>query len=247
VKLEGTRALITGGARRVGRAIALELARCGCDVAVHYRSSVTEAEELRAEIAALGCKVITVAGDLNDPPSWPVIIDRTVDALGGLDILVNNASVFPTDRPDTVEAFDRGMWEEILRVNLVASVGLIHHAVAHLRENRRGRIVNLCDISGERPWPDHLAYCVSKAGLAAVTKALARALAPEVCVYGVAPGIAVFPEHYSGELRRSLVRPVPLGREGSPEEIAGFVRALLECGDYVTGEVIKIDGGRNLQ
>ena len=107
-------------------------------------------------------------------------------------------------------------------------------------------MVNLCDISADRPWPDHLAYCVSKAGLVAATKAIARALAPGVCVNGVAPGIAVFPDSYSEDFRRRLVSRVPLARPGTPEEVAVLVRFLVESADYITGQIIPIDGGRSL-
>ena len=109
-----------------------------------------------------------------------------------------------------------------------------------------GKVVNICDIAAERPWSDHLAYCASKAGLVAATKALARALAPDIQVNGVAPGIAIFPDSYSDDLRRRLVSRVPLARPGTPEEVAVLVRFLVESADYITGQIIPIDGGRSL-
>lgn len=244
--LEGTVALITGGAKRVGRAIALELARAGCGIAVHYRESRREAEQLAVELAAWGQRAVAVPGDLGDASRWPAIVQQTVDGLGRLDILINNASVFLTEKPDTLDGFDPALWDMMLRVNLTAPVGLSHHAYPHLRASGRGRIVNLLDASADRMWPNHLAYCASKAGLAAMTRGLARALAPDVRVYGVAPGIAVFPEAYDGELRERLTARVPLGREGTPGEVARLVRFLVESGDYITGETIRIDGGRHL-
>ncbi len=246
MKIEGTVALVTGAAKRVGRAIVLELASRGCDVAIHYHRARSEAEELAARITRAGRNAVTIAGDLSDPAIWPLVVRQTVDALGGLDILVNNASAFLADRPDTIDGFDPKLWENMLQVNLVAPVGLSHHAREHLQARGSGRIVNLCDASADRPWPDHLAYCASKAGLAAVTKGLARALAPGILVYGVAPGIAMFPERYSEGLRHTLTRRVPLGREGTPEEVATLVRVLLESGDFITGEIVRIDGGRSL-
>ena len=246
MKLEGAVALITGGAKRVGRAIGLELARGGCDVAVHHRESHAEANELVRQVGDLGRRALAVSGDLNEPADWPRIVQRTVDELGRLDILVNNASAFPVDSPDTIEGFDPRLWERILRVNLIAPMALAHHARPHLEERGGGKIVNLCDTSSDRPWPDHLAYCCSKAALAALTKGLARALAPGVRVNGVAPGIAVFPDEYSPQLRSHLISQVPLGRAGTPEEIAQFVRFLVESGDYMTGAIVRIDGGRSL-
>jgi pteridine reductase len=246
MQLNGTVALVTGGAKRVGRAIALELARGGCDVAVHYRRSQAEAEEVVALANGLGRRAIAIDGDLTDPAAWPRIVQRTVDGLGRLDILVNNASMFLPDGADSLEQFDSAVWDEMLRTNLTAPVGLCHHARRHLAAKGMGKVVNVCDIAADRPWPDHLAYCASKAGLVAVTKALARALAPEVQVNGVAPGIAVFPDAYSSELRRQLVGRVPLSRPGTPEEVALLVRFLVESADYITGQIVPIDGGRSL-
>ncbi len=246
MQLNGTVALVTGGAKRVGRAIALELARGGCDVAVHYRRSQADAEAVVALASGLGRRAIAVEGDLTDSAAWPRIVQRTVDGLGRLDILVNNASMFLPDGADSLEQFDSVVWDEMLRTNLTAPVGLCHHARRHLAAKGMGKVVNVCDIAADRPWPDHLAYCASKAGLVAVTKALARALAPEVQVNGVAPGIAVFPDAYSSELRRQLVGRVPLSRPGTPEEVAVLVRFLVESADYITGQIVPIDGGRSL-
>jgi NAD(P)-dependent dehydrogenase (short-subunit alcohol dehydrogenase family) len=247
VDLSAKVALVTGGAKRVGRAIALELAHAGCDVAVHCRRpSLAEAEELVREVRGLGRGATATAGDLTDSATWPEIIRQTVESLGRLDILINNASMFLTEAPDRIDAFELRLWDTMLRTNVVAPAALCHHAAPYLRANGAGRIVNLCDIASERPWPKNLAYCVSKAALVALTKGLARALAPEVLVNGVAPGIAVFPDDYPVELRQELTRQVPLARDGTPQEVAAVVRFLVESGDYITGQVIPIDGGRSL-
>ncbi|MCH7884693.1 MAG: SDR family oxidoreductase [Planctomycetes bacterium] len=246
MKLEGTVALVTGGAVRVGRAIGLELAHAGCDIAIHYHQSRLQAEDLASEIEKIGRRAVIISGDLEDASSWPTIVDRSVDALGRLDVLVNNASIFLTDTADTLEGFDPLLWTRMLRINLLAPMALSHHARTYLGASGLGKIINLGDGCVERPWPEHLAYCASKAGLAAMTKALARAFAPKVQVNAVAPGIAVFPDSYSPALREKLQRRVPLGRAGSPEEVAGLVRFLAESGDYITGQTIPIDGGRNL-
>jgi len=246
VKLEGTVALITGGAKRVGRAVVLELARAGCDVAVHYHHSRAEAEQVAADVVGLGRRAVTIPGDLGDPSSWPAIIRQTVDALNRLDVLVNNASVFLTGQPDTIDVFDHRQWESILRINLVAPMALSHHARPHLEAHGGGRIINLCDIVADRPWPEHLAYGASKAALVALTKGLAQTLAPTIQVNGVAPGIAVFPDGYPDRLRRELISRIPLRREGTPQEVACLVRFLVEGSDYITGQIIAIDGGRSL-
>lgn len=246
MKLDGTVALVTGGAKRVGRAIVLELARAGCDVAIHYRHSRAEAQLLKASVVDMGRRAVTVSGDLNEPANWPAIIRQTVEGLGRLDVLVNSASMFLTANPDSIDSFDAGQWESLLRTNLVAPMALCHYARPHLDAHGGGKIINLCDISAERPWPQHLGYCASKAALVALTRGLARALAPRVQVNGVAPGIAIFPEAYEEEMRRKLTDQVPLGRPGTPEEVARLVRFLAETGDYITGQIIPIDGGRSL-
>ena len=168
--LDGTVALVTGGAKRVGRAIVLELARAGCDVAIHHRHSPAEAEDLGREVVGLGRRALPIAGDLSDPATWPVIVRQTVDRLGRLDILVNNASQFLTGHPDTVDGFDSRRWEAMLRTNLVAPMALCHHARLHLAKHGCGRIVNLCDSAADRPWPEHLAYCASKAAVDRLTE-----------------------------------------------------------------------------
>lgn len=246
VKQDKIVALITGGAKRVGRAIALELARADFSVAIHYRHSEAEAEELAERLSGMGCRAVTIAGDLTDPATWPRVIRQTVQRLGRLDVLVNNASMFLTDAPGRTDTFDLGRWETTLRMNVVAPAALCHYAADYLRANGRGRIVNLCDISSERPWPENLAYCISKAALTALTRGLARAFAPDILVNGVAPGIAVFPDEYSAKRREKLTRQVPLAREGTPQEVASLVRFLVESGDYMTGQVIPVDGGRTI-
>ena len=279
--LSGKAALVTGGAKRVGRAIVLELARAGCDLAVHYRSSHSEAEETATAVSALGRRAVLIQGDLNDASAWPAIIERAVARLGRLDILVNNASLFdpaaavaaesadasadsfqPLPEPQAecnpgapgaratpqspMTNFDSAEWDRMLRVNTVAPAALAHYARPHLSAHGSGRIINLCDISADRPWPDYLAYCASKAALLSLTKGLARAFAPTITVNAVSPGIAVFPDEYPAALREKLVARVPLAREGTPEEIARLVRFLVESGDYITGQIISIDGGRSI-
>lgn len=246
MNVNGKVALVTGGSRRVGRAIALELAEAGCDLCVHFLRSTSDALNTVDDITSAGRRAAAVRGDLADPQSWPNVIDQTVQSLGRLDILVNNASIFETDRADTLESFDPTLWESMLRINLIAPVALCHHARPHLAKHGIGKIINLCDIAAERPWPSNLAYCSSKAGLVAATKALARAFAPSVQVNGVAPGIAVFPENYSPQQRETLVERVPLRRAGDPSDIAKTVRFLVESGDYITGQILNVDGGRSI-
>lgn len=239
-------ALVTGAAKRVGRAIALELADAGYDIGIHYHRSHSAAEETAARVKAYGRRAVLIPADLGDSATWPTIIDRTVGALGRLDALINNASVFDPSGQDDLKNFDHQRWEHIYRVNTLAPTALCHYARVHLAAGDNGCIVNLCDVATERPWPSHLAYCSSKAALINLTKGLARAMAPDVRVNAISPGIAIFPEEYSQELRRRLVARVPLGRPGTPEDVARTVCFLVLAGTYITGQVLCVDGGSSI-
>lgn len=234
--------LVTGGARRVGRAIALRLARSGCHLAVHYRSSAAEAEEVVAGCRDAGREAAAFQVDLDDLSSARALPERVCERFGRLDVLINNASVFETM---PIEAFDVADWERTQRVNLTAPMVLVHAARDMLRA-ARGRVINLCDVATQRPWPDHLAYIVSKGGLDTLTRVLARALAPEVNVVGIAPGVAVWPADYDDALRERLTRRIPLGRPGSEGDIAAAVDFVLRDGDYITGAILPVDGGRHV-
>jgi pteridine reductase len=243
MEISGKVALVTGSARRVGRAIALDLAGLGCDVAVHYRRSRAEAAEVADEIRRLGRRAFPVGGDLADPAAPAAVVRDVAGELGRLDILVNNASDFSSVNLD---GWTDRHWEEMFRVNLFAPAMLAQATVPLMRRGGGGRIINLTDILAERPIKHFAAYCASKAALVNLTRSLARELAPEITVNAIAPGIAVFPDHYDQNLREKLTQRVPLMRPGSPEEIAATVRFLVAAGDYITGQVVTVDGGRSI-
>ena len=234
--------LVTGAARRVGRAIALRMAGSGCHVAIHYNTSPEEASEAVDHCRAAGARAEAFDADLTDLDASADLVQRVLRHFGRLDVLVNNAAAFTAMAIDQFSAVE---WERTLRINLTAPMVLAHAARGALRQSR-GRIINLCDVSTSRPWPDHLAYMVSKGGLDTLTKVLARALAPEVNVVGIAPGVAVWPEHYDEATRARLTKRIPLGRAGTPEDIAAAVHFVLADGDYLTGAILPIDGGRHL-
>ena len=234
--------LVTGAARRVGRAIARRLAEAGCRVAVHYRSSAEDARVTAEQCRAAGGAAEMFDADLADPQAAAELVQRVLERFGRLDVLVNNASVF---EPMTIGQFSLADWERTLRINLTAPLVLAHAARSALRLTR-GRIVNLCDVAVQRAWPGHVAYIVSKGALEVLTRVLARALAPEVNVVGVAPGVAAWPDSYDRATRDRLTAPIPLQRAGSPEDIAAAVHFLLREGDYVTGAIVPVDGGRHL-
>lgn len=238
MELQDRIALVTGGAHRVGRALALALARAGCDVAVHYHSSADEADRTVRDIQALGRRAVPLRADLAEPASAAPLIEETVLALGALDILVNSASLFERA---AVADIDVEAWDRVLAVNLRAPFLLSRAAAPHLAR-RRGSIVNIADLSALQPWPSYAHHAVSKAGLVHLTCVLARALAPEVRVNAIAPGTVLPPENGSAEegAERRL-----LDVAGTPEDVE---RALLYLvgSPFVTGQVLVVDGGRSL-
>lgn len=236
MELEGARALVTGSAVRVGREIALQLADEGADVAVHYRSSEEEARETAEEIRESGVDATTVRSDLSTVEGAESAVDAAADGLGGLDVLVNSASVFyPTPTGD-VTADD---WNRLFDVNLRAP----YFAVQRATEHDVDCVVNVADWAGFRPYDNHVPYCTTKAGVIAVTRGLAKELAPDVRVNAVAPGPVMLPPDYGEDDVERILEKTPLDRVGSPGDVAHAVRYLLEA-DFVTGAVLPVDGGR---
>lgn len=242
MELEGRVALVTGAARRVGRAVATRLAEAGCHLAVHYRRSEADAGQTAATCREVGVQAERFRADLADPAAAAGLVPAVLQRFGRLDVLVNNASVFPRM---SIEAFTLEEWDRTLRINLTAPMVLAHAARAAL-ESAGGRVVNLCDAATQRPWPDHLAYIVSKGALETLTRGLARALAPRVNVVGIAPGVAAWPENYDQATRERLTAKIPLGRVGTEKDVAAAVHFVLSAGDYITGAILPVDGGRHV-
>lgn len=240
--IEGKVAVVTGAAKRIGRDIALALAERGAELVAHYRDSEREAQDLLAQARKHGGKPVAVRADLGRRSEVQRIVDAAVQAFGRIDILVNNASVFyrtPFDQLTETE------WDDALAVNLTAPFLLAHAAGKIMLRQGRGKIVNLADIAGMKIWKDYLPYSVSKAGLIALTKGLAKALAPAVQVNAIAPGVVLLPEDTQPEEREACLRRIPLRRLGSPAEVAHTLLYLIE-NDFVTGQVLMLDGGESL-
>jgi len=234
--------VVTGGAIRVGRAVALELARSGFDVAVHYRSSAAEAEAVAAECRALGAGAFTVAGDLARPEAIEALAEAVASRWDGLDLLVNNASIF-APRPFAEITLDE--WEAMQAINLRAPF-LLSQALLPLLHRARdasGVVVHMCDIGAEHPVSGYAHYSVSKAGLVMLVKAMAVELAPSVRTVGISPGHVQWPEDFDEATRQALSRRVPMGRVGTPEDIARLVRFLTLEAPYVNGAIVPVDGG----
>src|SRR5664280_83611 len=239
-RLEGKSALVTGAARRIGSAISLALAREGANVAVHYSGSEKEALSLVAEIEKLGVRTAALRADLFDKGELETLLDRAREALGTIEILVNNASIFPSDTLGTVELESL---ERNLEINAWAPLVLTR---AFAAQSEHGHVINLLDSRVSGFDHTHTAYIFSKHVLSAITRTAALELAPGIAVNGIAPGLILPPAGKDEEYVDRLAQTVPLKRRGSPEDIAAAA-VFLATSEFVTGETIYVDGGRHLK
>ena len=237
-------ALITGAGKRVGAVIARTLHAAGYDLALHYRRSATEAELLATTLERQRShSTYTVQAELADLDALPDVIQRVLTRYGRLDALVNNASAF---YPTPIGTATPMQWNDLFASNAQAPFFLAQAALPALRE-ARGAIVNLVDIYAERPLAEHPLYCMAKAALAAMTRSLALDLGPDVRVNGVAPGAVMWPSDGKPyDDQQAMLARTPLQRAGSPEDVAGTVLWLLRDAPFVTGQIIRVDGGRTL-
>jgi pteridine reductase len=242
MELNGKVAVVTGGAVRLGKALALALAEQGARLVIHYSSSTGPAQETVTEIKAMGSDALTVQADFSQLGQVPSIVERAVAHFGQVDILVNSAAIFePGKWDDTTEA----NWDRHFAINLKTPFFLSQAFAKHVGPERAGHIVNIADWRGVRPGIGHVAYTLTKAALIAMTKSLALALAPNIQVNAIAPGM-ILPPH--GEDRSYLERKagkIPAQRVGSPEEIGKALIFLLRS-DFVTGDLIFVTGGEHL-
>jgi len=244
--LAGKTVLVTGGARRVGAAICRRLHAAGANVVMHYRTSRADALRLQRALQVIRPRsVACVAADLLDPAAQDALIGAALESFGRLDALVNNASSFYATPFGKIGIQE---WSDLIGSNLQAPLFLAQAAAPELAR-RRGSIVNIVDIHAERPLEGHMVYSIAKAGLVALTRALARELGPRVRCNAVAPGAIAWPE--SGDLAKpaaqaDILRRTPMGRVGRPEDIAGAVEFLVAGAPYVTGQVLAVDGGRSV-
>jgi len=242
--LDGFCVLVTGAARRLGVAIARRLHAAGAAVVVHHRRSAAEAAALVAEMnAARRGSATSAACDLRDLDALPALVDTAVQRYGRLDVLVNNASTF---YPTPVGSITPAQWDDLVGSNLRAPLFLSQIAAPALR-SARGLIINMVDIHGARPLRRHTVYSTAKAGLAMLTRSLARELGPEIRVNGIAPGPVLWPESGLPEsLKTEIIGKTALQRMGTPEDVARAALYLAADAPYVTGQIIVVDGGRSL-
>lgn len=231
-------ALVTGGAVRVGRAIALSLADAGYDLLIGYNKSRAESSEVAKAVRGTGRRVHTVRADQSREGDVKRLAHAAADRFGRLDLLVNSASTFV---PGDLLSVTAEEWDAVMAVNLRAPFLLVRET-AHLLRAARGAIVNIVDLSALQPWTTHPHHSVSKAGLLHLTRVMARRLAPEVRVNAVAPGLVLPPESYSEQQIERARQRIPMAHVGTPEDVAAAVRFLARA-EYVTGEVVVVDGG----
>ncbi len=239
--LRGKRALVTGGARRIGRGVATALARAGADVAITYRGSVNEAEQTAIDLGGYAVKALAVGMDVHHEWSVERAVEDAILGLGGLDILVNNAGRFETEALEKIKV---AQWDEMFATNTRGPFLVAKHAYAQLKR-ARGRIVNIGSLGGLHPWSTHAHYCTSKAAVHMLSQTMAKAWAPEISVNCVAPGmIATTGEISSGY--EQFAQKTPMKRNGTVEDVAAAVLFFATCPNFITGQLLAVDGGLGL-
>jgi len=236
-------ALITGAAKRIGAAIAENLHKAGMDVIVHYNTSAKEAHELVRKLNEIrNDSAITIQANLEIKEYYAALIDAALEFKGGIDVLINNASAF---YPTSLNTLSDKQWNELINTNLKAPLFLSQLAAQSLRSNN-GCIINITDIHANRPLANHSVYSVSKAGLVMLTQSLAKELAPAVRVNAISPGAITWHDEMDDETRQAILNQTVMKKAGSMEDITKAVMFLIKDADYITGQIINVDGGRTL-
>lgn len=241
--LDGQVALVTGAGRRIGREIALELARAGSRVVVNYHTSRAEALDVAGEVQALGSDSLAVRADVSKPAEVRAMFERVRKRFGRLDLLVNNAGMFFPARWDMLT---ERHWDRILGANLKGPFFCAQAAARLMMRQGRGQIINVSSLGGIRAWPEYMHYCSSKAGLIMLTKCLAKALAPHILVNSIAPGTILFPGEEHDAAMMKIIRGIPLEKGGRAADIAELVVFLATRNRFITGQVMVVDGGKSI-
>jgi pteridine reductase len=241
VQAAGKVAIVTGAARRVGKAIALALAARGAHVVITYNRSAAEAQQTRQEVEAHGVQGLALQGDVTRSHDIRALVEQVIERFGRIDILVNNASNY---YKTPFHSLTEEQWDDLVDTNLKGTFLMAKRVGDEMLKAGSGKIINLADWAGYRPYKDYIPYCVAKAGVIALTQALAKTLAPSIQVNAVAPGPVMLPEDFDDSIREAVIRATPLKRVGSPQDVAQTVVFLVEGSDFITGATIMVDGGR---
>lgn len=237
--LRGKAALVTGGARRLGRATALALANAGADVAITFLHSSQEAQHTIIDLTAAGARAVALRCDVTDQKSVRAAVKEAVRELGGIDILVNNAANYETVE---FEKLTVAQWDAIFASNTRGPFLVSQAALKPLRE-RQGKIINLGSLGGIQPWPTHAHYCSSKAALHMLTRVMAKALAPKIAVNCVAPGMIDLGEKSAAAFMKKMAAQTPMKRNGTADDVASAVMFFATAPHFVTGQILVVDGG----
>jgi NAD(P)-dependent dehydrogenase (short-subunit alcohol dehydrogenase family) len=240
--LSGKTALITGGAKRLGWHSAIALAEAGADVAITFRHSARAARSAVIDLGARGVRAFALPCDVTDERSIKAAVRDAVRELGGLDILINNAANYETVEFDKISV---KQWDAIFASNTRGPYLVTRESLKWLRE-RKGKIINMGSLGGVVPWPSHAHYCSSKAALHMLTKVMAKALAPEIAVNAVAPGMIDLGELAAKPFMRRMAKQTPMRRNGTGDEIAAAVRFFATAPHFITGQILLVDGGLSL-
>jgi NAD(P)-dependent dehydrogenase (short-subunit alcohol dehydrogenase family) len=240
--LLGKTALITGGAKRLGRASAIALARSGADVAITFNDSAREAQHTVIDLTSLGVRAFALHCDVTSEKSVKAMVKDAVKELGTIDILVNNAANYETVEFDKITV---AQWDAIFASNTRGPFLVTREALKHLQA-RKGKVINMGSLGGLIPWPTHAHYCSSKAALHMLTKVMAKALAPEIAVNAVAPGMIDLGEKAAKPFMRRMARITPMKKNGTGEDIAVAVRFFATAPHFITGQILAVDGGLSL-
>jgi 3-oxoacyl-[acyl-carrier protein] reductase/pteridine reductase len=240
--LHGKTALITGGAKRLGRASALALAEAGADVAITFRNSAKNAQNTVVDLSSFGVRAVALRCDITDERSVKSAIKEVKRELGGLDILINNAANYETANFEDITV---KQWDAIFASNTRGPFLVSREALPLLRK-RKGKIVNMGSLGGLRPWATHAHYCSSKAAVHMLTKVMAKALAPEIAVNCVAPGMIDLGEKAAASFFKKMAKQTPMLRNGTGEEIAAAVLFFVTAPHFITGQILTVDGGIGL-
>lgn len=239
--IQGKTVLITGGAKRVGKAIALALAKKGAHIAISYLTSKREAFESLDQLLNTGIHAIALKADISKPREVRQLVQRTIKTLGSIDILINNAAIFYKTPFESIREKD---WDRHININLKGTFLCSQQVGLAMLKRKRGKIINIADWSGLRPYRHYLPYCVSKAGVICLTQALAKTLAPYIQVNAIAPGPVLLPKGLSRKELHEIIEGTPLKKIGAAEDIAKTVVFLIEGSDFITGATYLVDGGR---